>query len=329
MKDESDRVSNRLPVDEGRDHLMVQIVRMVYQQDKTLTEVAAETGLNRWQVSRLLQEAKDLGVVRIEIVPRTMRRPDLEADLTRTFGLRDAIVVPGPIEYARDMEGVQQAAGQYLAAIKPRPLTIGVSWGRTMGGVAHWLPSNWNDGVTVVQINGTVAPVPGIAHHNDVAEIFARKGKGRMVPLPVPAIVGARMTREVLEKDRVVADVLDLARSAQVLVFSIGAIGEESVLIRSGNILKSEMDSLVRAGAIGDVLGHFINRRGQIVDAELDARVIGLSLADLRHCDRAIGISAGPDKHEVTLGALQAGLINVLVSDEATATFALEHSHDR
>lgn len=329
MKEESERISNRLPVDESRDYLMVQIVRMIYQQDKTLTEVAAETGLNRWQVSRLVQEAKDLGVVRIEIVPRTMRRPDLEADLARTFGLRDAIVVPGLIEDTGDMEGVQQAAGQYLAAIKPRPKIIGVSWGRTMGGVAHWLPSNWNDGVTVVQINGTVAPVPGIAHHNDVAEIFARKGKGRLVPLPVPAIVGARMTKEVLEKDRIVADVLNVARSAEVLAFSIGVAGDQSVLMRSGNILKSEMDALMRARAIGDVLGHFIDRRGQIVDPELDARVIGLSFADLRRCDRAIGISAGPDKHEVTLGALQAGLINVLVSDEATATFALEHAHDR
>src|SRR5690606_3425196 len=131
MKEESERISNRLPVDESRDYLMVQVVRMSYQQDKTLTEAAAATGLNRWQVSRLVQEAKDLGVVRIEIVPRTMRRPDLEADLARTFGLRDAVVVPGLIEDTGDMEGVQQAAGQYLAAIKPRPKIIGVSWGRT------------------------------------------------------------------------------------------------------------------------------------------------------------------------------------------------------
>ena len=184
-------------------------------------------------------------------------------------------------------------------------------------------------GVAVVQINGTVAPVPGIAHHNDVAETFARKGKGRMVPLPVPAIVGEKLTREVLEKDRIVADVLKLARSAQVLAFSLGVAGEHSVLMRSGNIQKSEMAGLLRAGAVGDVLGHFINRRGEIVDPELDARTIGLSVADLRQRDRVIGIAAGQDKHEVTLGALKAGLVNILVTDEATATYAMEHAHDR
>jgi deoxyribonucleoside regulator len=327
MKEEMDRSANRLPLDESRDHLMVRIARMTYQQDKTLTEIAAETGLNRWQVSRLLQEARDLGIVRIEIVPRTVRHPDLEARLAHTFGLRDAIVVPGPLE--QGMDGVAQAVGQYLAATKPKPRIIGVSWGRTMAAVAHWLPPDWADGVTVVQINGTVAPVPGVAYHNDVAETFARKGKGRMIPLPVPAIVGERLTREVLEKDRIVADVLRSARSAPMLVFSLGGAGESSVLMRSGNLLKSEMATLLQAGAVGDILGHFIDRHGEIVDPELDARTIGLTLSDLQKCDRVIGIAAGPEKHQVTLGTLKAGLINILVTDEATATFALEHAHDR
>lgn len=327
MSDESDRAHNRLPVDEGRDHLMVRIARMTYQQDKTLTDIAAETGLNRWQVSRLLQEAKDLGVVRIEIVPRTLRHPELEARLSEMFGLRDAVVVPGPAD--QGIDGVAQAAAQYLASMKPKPRTIGVSWGRTMAAVAHWLPADWADGVTVVQINGTVAPVPGIAHHNDVAETFARKGNGRMIPLPVPAIVGERLTREVLEKDRIVADVLRYARTAQVLAFSLGIAGEGSVLMRSGNIMKQEMNALLRAGAVGDVLGHFVDRRGHIVDDELDARTIGLGLSDLQKCDQVIGVAAGIAKLDVTLGTLKAGLINVLVTDEATATFALEHAHDR
>ncbi|WBU61597.1 sugar-binding transcriptional regulator [Paracoccus albus] len=327
MTEDSQRRSNRLPVDEARDHLMVRVARMTYQQNKTLTEIADETGLNRWQVSRLLQEARDLGVVRIEIVPRTLRDPDLEARLSEAFGLHDAVVVPGPVE--QGVEGVAQAAGQYLAAMKPKPRTIGVSWGRTMAALAQWLPPNWADGVTVVQINGTVAPIPGVAYYNDVAEIFARKGNGRMIPLPVPAIVGEAVTREVLEKDRIVADVLRNARSAQVLVFSLGSAGEDSVLMRSGNVLQSEMAALVRAGAVGDILGHFINGRGEIVDPEIDARTIGLGLSNLRSRDRVIGLAVGPAKYKVTLGALKAGLINVLITDEGTANYALEHAHER
>jgi deoxyribonucleoside regulator len=326
MKPEAEKAGHRLPVDDSRDQLMVQVARMAYQQDRSLTEIAAETGLNRWQVSRLLQEARDLGVVRIEIRPRTLRQPDLETRLAERFGLRDAVVVPGSAGEAVD--AVAQAAAKYLAQIQPTPSIMGVSWGRTMAAVAHALPPDWADGVTVVQINGTVAPVPGAAHHNDVAETVARKGRGRLIPLPVPAVVGARRTREVLEDDRIVADVLALARSARVLAFSLGVAGMESVLVQSGNILAAEMQRLLAAGAVGDVLGRFIDRQGRIVDPEIDDRTIGLSLADLIRPERVIGVAAGPEKHGIALAALRARLLNILVTDEATATHALEHSDD-
>ncbi|TNC72742.1 sugar-binding transcriptional regulator [Rubellimicrobium roseum] len=320
-----DRQPPRLPVDEGREHLMVQVARMAWQQDRSQTEIAAETGLNRWQVSRLLQEARELGIVRIEIVPRLRRRPDVEATLVKAFGLRDAMVVPataGP-------DAVAQAAGQYLAAIKPQPRLVGVSWGRTMAAIAHWLPPDWADGVQVVQINGTVAPIPQATGHNEVAETFARRGRGTFVPLPVPAVVGERVTREVLERDRIVADVLSLARSAPVLCFSMGALTEDAALVQSGNVTAAEIAALARAGAVGDVLGRYVDARGNIVDENLDARTIGLSLSDLKASARAIGVVSGQDKHRITLAALRAGLVNVVVTDEETAAYALEHVHDR
>ncbi len=314
------------PLDENVEQLMVQIARMAYQQDRSLTEIAAETGINRWRVSRLLQEARDLGIVRIEIVPRSGRCPDLETGLIKRFGLRDAVVVPGPADGGHGPEGIAKAAGQYLASLKPRPSSVGVSWGRTMSAVAHWLPPRWNEGVTVVQINGTVALNANGERTNDVAETFARKANGRYVPLPVPAIVGARATREVLERDRIVRDVLQRARSAEVLCFSFGSLDEDSVLLQSGNVLPAERRALLEAGAVGDVLSRFVNRAGEIVDRDIDERTIGLSLDFLKDHPHAIGIAAGQAKHEVTIGALRAGLVSVLVTNEPTANHVLERT---
>lgn len=316
-----DRSSNRLPVDDARDQMMVRIARMAYLQDLTQTQIATETGLNRWQVSRLLTEAREKGIVRIDIVPHLHRKPELEAALIRQFGLKDAIVTGD----AND--GVAMAAGQYLATLKPK--IIGVSWGRTMARVAHFLLHGWAEDIVAVQINGTVALVPQDALQTGVAENFARKANGRFVPLPVPAIVGQKATRDVLEQDRIVADVLHLARSAQVYCFSLGAVGAESALLLSGNLLPQEMQALQTAGAVGDVLGRFINRNGEIVDAALDARSIGLDFADLQKADYSIAVAGGADKHAVILGALRAGLMNILVTDEATAIYAVEHGYER
>lgn len=323
---DSENTANVVPLDENVEQRMVQIARMAYQQDRSLTEIAAETGINRWRVSRLLQEARDLGIVRIEIVPRSGRCPDLETGLIKRFSLRDAIVIPGEADGGHGQEGIAKAAGHYLASLNPRPSAVGVSWGRTMSAVAHWLPLRWNEGVTVVQINGTVALSANGERTNDVAETFARKANGRYVPLPVPAIVGERATREVLERDRIVRDVLELARSAEVLCFSFGSLNENSVLLQSGNILPAEQRALLEAGAVGDVLSRFVDRDGEIVDPEIDARTIGLSLDFLKSHPHAIGIAAGRAKNEVTISALRAGLVSVLITNEPTAIHVLERT---
>ncbi len=328
MNKPSHRDLVRLPLDETREHLMVHVARMTYQQNKTLTEIASETGMNRWRVAKLLQEALEVGIVRIEIVPRFARQPELEARLIDRFGLRDAIVVTRSPDSEHELERVAQAAGQYLAAMQPRPAVVGVSWGRTMSAVAHWLAPQWNDGVTVVQINGTVALKASGPRTNDVADTFARKGHGRYLPLPVPSIVGEKATREVLEKDRIVADVLAAGRDADVLCFSLGKLDLQSVLVTSGNVTEKEMTNLIAAGAVGDVLGRFFDADGTIVDRSLDERTVGLSLTNLSSHSHSVGVVTGSVKHRAVLSALRAGFLKVLITDQDTAEFALENANE-
>ena len=323
--------SVRLPSDELREHLMVQVAKLYYDLEKTQSEIATEVGLTRWQVSRLIREARELGIVRIEIVPRSQRRPDLETALQKRFGLVEAIVVPGG--YADDdgmsLDGVAQAAGQYLAGINPPVSLIGVSWGRTMAAVAHWLPPAWNDGVHVVLVNGATNVRSTSQQTNVVAERFAQAGNGTATLLPVPAIVGKKSTREVLEQDPVIADVLALAEKAELVCFSVGALSHDSVLVESGYLDEADIDALGRRGAIGDILGHFIDADGAIAAPELDSRTLGLRPESLRGKERAVCVSAGRAKHAVLRAVLKAGYANVLVIDAASAEYLIGSEHGR
>ena len=316
---EPDRAGSRLPIeDAAREQLMVRIARMAFLQDATQTDIARATGLNRWQVSRLLAEARDTGIVQIRIVPKSGRMPDLEFALQQRFGLSDVVI-------CADETGVAPAAGQYIATLTPARL--GVSWGRTMGAVAQSVPSGWANGVEVVQINGTVPPIPQEKHHNDVASTIAEKGAGQFVPLPVPAIVGAAETRQVLEQDRIVRNVIERARSADCLMFSMGAL-VGSALLESGNIEPDEHAALVAAGAVGDILGRFVDAQGQVVDHALDARTIGLEFDDLRRAERAIAVASGTEKQKIVLAALRAGVVKTLITDAGIAAYVLEHEDD-
>ena len=78
--------SARLPSNDQRDHLIVQVAKLYYDLDRTQSEIAGELGLTRWQVGKLLTEAKEAGIVRIEITPRAGRRTTMELELQRSFG---------------------------------------------------------------------------------------------------------------------------------------------------------------------------------------------------------------------------------------------------
>ena len=311
----------RLPLDDARETLMVQAAKQFYCLDRTQTQIAENLGLTRWQVARLLSDAKDSGVVQIRIVARSARLPALEAQLQRGFGLREAIVVDCAEDGDLARDAVAQAAGQYLAALRPRE--IGVSWGRSMAAVAAALPVHWSEGVHVVQINGAVSLRQPMARITSVAEDFARAGHGYATLFPAPAIVGNPLTREVLEQDRILRDVYNEIDAAGVLCFSFGALSRNSVHVSSGYLDGAEIDALGDLGAVGDILGRFVDAQGAIVDPALDARTIGLALDALPLRDHVIGVASGTDKQKVTLAALRARYVNVLITDVATARFAL------
>lgn len=308
-----------------RETLMVQVAKRYYELDMTLGELAKELGLTRWQASRLLSEARETGIVRIEIVPRAPRRPDLEIALQRRHGLKEAVVVPrlDDEDEALLLDRVAHAAARLIAGLGRAPL-VGVSWGRTMSAVAQRLPPFWNEGVEVVLLNGAMNIRSPSIRTNNTAELFARSANGTATLLPVPAILGHAATRVALEQDPTIASVLELGRKAPVICFGMGALEPDSVLLQSGFVSKAEQEALRAKGAVGDILSRYVDAHGQIVEPELDARTIGLQL---RHCaerEFSIGVAAGRAKHAIALAALRARYVNVLVTDEQTALFLLD-----
>lgn len=320
--------SARLPINEQRDHLMVQVAKLYYDLDRTQSDIATELGLTRWQVGRLLTEAKEAGIVRIEITPRAGRRTSLEVELQRQFGVREAIVVPiGDIEDpSLIIDSVAQAAATHLASLSPKPSLMGVSWGRTMAAVARALPKDWCPGLHVVLVNGSTALTTTTSRNSAVAEEIAQSAGGRATLLPVPAIMGSRSTRDALEQDPIIDRVLTLADEAPVICFGLGGLTHQSVLLGSGYLDEDDIARLRKLSSVGDIMGRFVDREGRIADPHLDDRTIGLRLDALARKERVIGVAAGEDKHLIAAACLRAGYVTDLVTDEGTARRILEET---
>ena len=221
----------------------VRVAELYYDDDKTQDEIGALLGITRWKVGRLLSQAREDGIVRIEIVHPRARRLGVERELRERFGLKDAVVVPAASEGASgELPGrVAQAAADYLAALRPVPRTLGISWGRTLSDVAGRLRDGWATAVTVVQINGGVSLNRRAGTAATTAATIAEKAAGHAVLLPSPAILERIETKLAIEADRTVAGVLELATTASAYLYSAGVADESSVLVDSGYYKESQL----------------------------------------------------------------------------------------
>ncbi|MQA79137.1 MAG: sugar-binding transcriptional regulator [Streptosporangiales bacterium] len=280
----------------------------------TQEEIAKHLTLTRWKVGRMLKEARDQGIVKIEIVHPRARLRHLEAQVQSRYAVRQAIVVPAHGDGETQRRDVAKAAADCLSDLRPVPSMVGVSWGRTMDELAAVVAPGWARGVEVVQVNGAVTrgrnPSGGA-----VAAELARQGPGSVRLLAAPAIVGSAATRQVIEADDSVKQVLEAARGADVLLFSLGALSADSVLVESGYLSAKDVARLRAVGAVGDVLGRFIGADGREVSDELSARTVALSLDEIRQAPVTIAVASGVEKAAVAHAALTSGMCTILVAD--------------
>jgi deoxyribonucleoside regulator len=305
--------------------LSIRAAELYYEEDKTQDEIGTILRLTRWKVGRLLAQAKANGFIRIEIVHPRARRLGLERALRGATGLTDAIVVStaGVLDDLDLQKRTAQAAADYLTALRPVPRTLGISWGRTLHDISVQLRPGWASGVDVVQINGGVSlnARPGTAAATAVS--IAQKGAGQFTLLPSPAILERVETKHAIATDRSVAAVLTMGSAASAYLFSAGQADAASAHVESGYLTPDQVAELVRKGAVGDVVGRFIDSAGQIVDPGLDERTFGIPLDHLRRAKTAIAVIGGPRKHAIARSVVTAGLCTVLITDEDTATALL------
>ncbi|TDE54691.1 sugar-binding transcriptional regulator [Nonomuraea mesophila] len=316
------------------DDQLYEVAIRYYEGGETQEQIANALHLTRWKVGRMLAEARQAGIVRIEVLHPRSRVRALEQSLKDRCGLRDAVVVAGGdpngghngahngAEHLRDR--VAAAGADHLMAMRPAPRLIGVSWGRTLDRLAGGLEPGWATGVNVVQINGALSRSRQPTSAHSMASLIAHHGGGTATLLPAPAILEQQSTRAVLESDRAVSDVLALATRADLFLFSPGGMGSDSVLVDSGQIDAAHLSRLAEAGAVGDVLGRFIDRDGRIVDPGLDGRTLGLSLDVLRASTASVALVSGEAKHAVCRAVVASRLCDVLITDDQSATYLLD-----
>jgi len=305
--------------------LLVEVARLYYDHSFNQQQIAKKLGISRPGVSRLLNLARQQGIVRIEIFDPVEQGIQIETELQQKFDLKKVVVVPNE---GMDSSIIKQrlglAAAKYLDHLVEEGLTLGVSWGSTMQEVVRNLRPRRIKDMTVVQLNGGISRGEFDIHASQITQQVGENYQAVSYLLLLPTIVDHADVKEVLLSDKNISRTMELARQAPVALFSIGAFGNDSVLVKAGYFDRKEVEILRKKRAIGDICSRMITETGEICWTELDARTIGIELQELRKKPYAIAVAGGKEKLWAIRAGLQGKYFNVLITDELVAGELLE-----
>jgi DNA-binding transcriptional regulator LsrR (DeoR family) len=300
--------------------LLSKVSRLYYEQDFHEAEIAEKLHLSRTKVSRLLKEARRSGIVQIRIVPPPGSFPTLEAGLEARFGLNEAVVVESSENPSDTVRNLGSAAARHLQESLQAGETIGVSWGRTLHAMVGAIQPQRTRENRVVQIIGGLGHPTAEVHATELCRRMASALSCDLVLLPVPGIMHSQQAKEAVLTDNHIQNTLSLFREIHVAYVGIGAPGHDSVLMSDSAIMRQEdLDRIIQLGAVGDIALRFFDRYGVSIQSDLDERVIGIRLDELKHINRRVGVSGGIKKLDTVRAALLGRYVNVLVTDQELA----------
>ncbi|GAA0317387.1 sugar-binding transcriptional regulator [Kineococcus aurantiacus] len=287
---------------------LVAIARRHHVDGVSRIDIAAERGLSRFKVGRILQAAREAGIVRVEVRAPAGIDYELSEELRTRYGLRRALAVQTADE-THVREPLGQVAGDLLREIVTADDVLGIDCGRTLramtghlGGIA---------GCDVVQITGMGGQLGDTA--TDITRVVSEASGGRVFSLFAPLVVADARTAEAMRAHRAFRATFAAYARVTKAVVAIGAWSPELSQI-PGLLAEDEFARFAAAGVVAETGALLVDAEGRRV-LGLDARRVAITESQLRAVPDVIGVGGGRGKTTAVHALLRAGLLNSLVTD--------------
>jgi DNA-binding transcriptional regulator LsrR (DeoR family) len=228
------------------------------------------------------------------------------------------VVVPTPHDAAHLPATLGVAVGAWLSDRIAPGQTLGIGWGRTLHWSVRALRRREIPGLTVVSLLGGIGRSSEINTYETASRVAETLG-AQCYYLAAPTFASSEALRDMLLAQEGLKEVLERARRADIAVVSVGSLGPESTNRQLGLFDAGEADLLASLGAVGDLLGTFLDAAGRPVDHPLNRRAVGLPPEDLKRLPTAVLTSGGAEKVAMMRAVLLGGYVNAVITDERTA----------
>src|SRR5277367_2518749 len=304
--------------------LAARVARQYYLEGVSKVDIADRLGISRFRVARLLEGAREAGMVRIEIgLPGGSLDAALSAELCSAFGLRHAFVFNFPDdEPAVLRHRLGEAAGQALMDLITPGDVLGMSWSRVLSGLAAALTQI--PPCPIVQLTGAVPPPDG-RDLLDLVRSVARVGGGPAHVFYAPMLLDDAQTAAAIRRQADVADAFSLVPSVTITMVAVGAWAPGLSTIYDA-CSPAERADIARLGVIAEMAGVFLGEDGRPVPTGMDSRMIVTPGEALAKIPSVIAVAYGVPKAGAVRAAIRGGMIHGLVTHASMARALLSRA---
>ena len=301
------------------EELMLKAAWLYFLEKETQQQIAGMLGISRMRVIRLLDKAKQTGVIKITMREDNVRRMKLERQIIEAYNLKDSLVIPTspdmPITEINNT--VADAAAMYIESRITPESFLNIGYGDTMRKTLNNLAKNAKNPVSCISLTGGV----NIYLPNIQSNIF----NARLFLIPAPLVVSSKEMVEAITAEHSVMEISRMVPLASFTVIGIGGMNDEATVLKAGALSKNDFLYLKMHGAVGDILCHFFDKQGNVLTTPLEERLVTTPLDVLKSLANVTAVAAGKNKREAIKGALAMGYIDIFITDEDTAQWLIDN----
>ncbi len=309
---------------DSEEQMLVRIAFACEIQGLTQAQAAEVFGVTRLRVNKALSEARDRGIVRVSINSPLGACVALEHELVVRFGLSSATVAPVGGGTFSHYSILGAALGQVLTHMLKKEAVhlFGMSWGNTLNMATRYMePLNRPD-LEITSVMGGLTKGSDVNSY-EITTRLADLCNASHSYFTAPVYAASVKSRNILRDQKEFRGSIDKILNADGLALAAGDMGN-SLILADGLPEDITAEDLIEAGAVGDIIGYFLDADGAPIDHEINSRVLGIRLEDLNALPNVILGAGGLHKLPIILAILRRGCVDHLVTDEHAARALIE-----
>lgn len=303
---------------------LIQLYRVAsayYVQGKTQQEIGERENISRSQISRMLDKAREVGIVKIEVsLPEVAGEDAMAAFLKEQLGLRDIVLAGADDNAGEDAvtDAIAAAAAAYLPRAVKNSRIAGLGWGHTMYRLPAFMRQRGSKtDILFVPLIGAAGIDEPCMQINSIVDRVAERMQARAVYTNLPAFREKNVPLTPFENRRMEQlheywDQLDCA------VFGLGS-KKSGLSFFDGEVSGDSRRRIEEADVRGDILSQYFFRDGQLLQTDGSYHTNAFPAGRLKSLPQSICLAGGSHKTEGILAAARAGYFNVLITDTRTA----------